>query len=164
MFTPGNSWGFSYSRSFTDLPHGLRVTFTNPEASYQQDTRTVYAEGYDATTATRFESLDLGMVIDPDAAWKLGKYHLSVMYNRPNQYTLQADIEHMVCERGDLIHVAHDVMGWGVAWGRVTGISGADVTLDGIVTLESGKEYKLRIRKDDGTQSVASIATAAGDV
>lgn len=159
MFTPANSWGFSYTRTFADLPHALRVSFTNPEASYQQDTRTVYADGYSAdgaggtTAATRFEELDLRMVTDPDAAWKLGKYHLAVIYYRPNQYTLQADIEHMVCERGDLIHVAHDVTGWGVAWGRVVAINGEEVTLDGPVTLESGKDYAFRIRKDDDTQS-----------
>lgn len=164
MFTPANSWNFSYSRTFADLPHALRVSFTNPEASYQQDVRMVYADGYTAATATRFEELDLRMVIDPDAAWRLGRYHLSVIYNRPNQYTWQADLEHMVCERGDLVHVAHDITGWGVAWGRVKAISGSTVTLDGPVTLEAGKTYAFRIRREDGTQVTETITSAAGDV
>lgn len=164
MFTPANSWGFSYTRSFADLPHALRVSFTNPDASYQQDVRLVYADGYTEANATRFEELDLRMVIDPDAAWRLGRYHLSVIYNRPNQYTFQADIEHMVCERGDLIHVAHDITGWGVAWGRIKAISGSTVTLDGPVTLESGKTYAFRVRRDDGTQVTETITSAAGDV
>lgn len=163
MFTPANSWGFSYSRTFADLPHALRVSFTNPAASYQQDIRVVYADGFDASNATRFESLDLRMVIDPDAAWRLGRYHLAVIYNRPNQYTFQADIEHMVCERGDLVHVAHDITGWGVAWGRVKGISGSTVTLDGPVVLESGKTYVFRIRREDGTQVTETITSAAGE-
>ena len=170
MFTPANSWGFSYTRTFADLPHALRVSFTNPEASYQQDVRIVYADGYSANgagstePATRFEELDLRMVIDPDAAWRLGRYHLSVIYNRPNQYTFQADIEHMVCERGDLIHVAHDITGWGVAWGRIKAISGSTVTLDGPVTLESGKTYAFRVRKEDNTQATETITSAAGEV
>ena len=87
MFTPANSWGFSYSRSFIEPPHALRVSFTNPQANYQQDVRVVYADGYDAGSATRFEELDLRMVTDPDAAWRLGRYHLAVIWNRPNQYT-----------------------------------------------------------------------------
>lgn len=91
------------------------------------------------------------MVVDPDAAWRLGRYHLSVMYNRPNQYTFQADIEHMVCERGDLINVAHDIIGWGVAWGRIKSVSGNIITLDGSVDVEPGKSYVLRVRKQDGT-------------
>lgn len=162
MFTPANSWGFSYSRSFLDPPHALRVKFTNPEANDQQDIRMVYADGYSEANATRFEELDLSMVIDPDAAWRLGRYHLAVIYNRMTQYTLQADIEHMVCERGDLIHVAHDITGWGVAWGRVKAVSGSTVTLDGPVTLESGKTYQFRVRKDDLAQAAVNITSAAG--
>lgn len=164
MFTPANSWGFSYSRSFADLPHALRVSFTNPEASYQQDVRLVYADGYTEATATRFEELDLRMVINPDATWRLGRYHLSVAKHRPNQYTWQADIEHMVCERGDLVHVAHDITGWGVAWGRIKAISGSTVTLDGPVTLEAGKTYAFRVRKPDNTQSTQTITSSAGEL
>lgn len=162
MFTPANSSGFSYSRSFLDPPHALRVKFTNPEANDQQDIRMVYWDGYNASNATRFEELDLSMVIDPDAAWRLGRYHLAVIYNRMTQYTFKADIEHMVCERGDLIHVAHDITGWGVAWGRVKAVSDSAVTLDGPVTLESGKTYQFRIRKDDLTQQAVNITSAAG--
>lgn len=164
MFTPSNSWGFSYSRSFSEPPHALRVKFTNPEANDQQDVRLVYWDGYNAGNATRFEELDLSMVIDPDAAWRLGRYHLAVMWLRPTQYSFQADIEHMVCERGDLVHVAHDITSWGLAWGRVKAVSGTTVTLDGPVTLESGKTYQLRVRgSDDGAQAVATVTSAAGE-
>jgi hypothetical protein len=164
MFTPANSWGFSYSRSFIEPPHALRVKFTNPEANDQQDVRLVYWDGYTSANATRFEELDLSMVIDPDAAWRLGRYHLAVMWNRQTQYSFQADIEHLVCERGDLVHVAHDITSWGLAWGRVKAVSGTTVTLDGPVTLESGKTYQLRVRGEDGGQDIANITTPAGTV
>jgi hypothetical protein len=163
MFTPANSWGFSYSRTFVEPPHALRVKFSNPEANDQQDVRLVYWDGYSAANATRFEELDLSMVIDPDAAWRLGRYHLAVMWLRQTQYTFQADIEHMVCERGDLIHVAHDITSWGLAWGRVKAVSGTTVTLDGPVTLEAGKTYELRVRGADNAQDVATITSAAGE-
>jgi hypothetical protein len=170
MFTPANSWGFSYSRSFAEPPHALRVKFTNPEANDQQDVCLVYWDGYSADgaggtqVATRFEELDLSMVIDPDAAWRLGRYHLAVMWLRPTQYSFQADIEHMVCERGDLINVAHDITGWGVAWGRVKAVSGTSITLDGPVTLEAGKTYQLQVRSGtDGSQATANVTTGAGD-
>lgn len=167
MFTPANSWGFAYSRAFADLPHALRCKFVNPEAGYKQDYVTVYAPGYTAANATRFEELDLGPVVDPDAAWKLGMYHLAVIYNRPTQYVLNADIENMVCERGDMISVAHDVTGWGTAWGRVIAIDGQSITLDGPVTLETGKTYRLRARTVDANTvsvdlGVANITNAAG--
>jgi hypothetical protein len=162
MFTPANSWGFSYSRQFMDLPHALRVKFTNPEANNQQDVRIVYWNGYTAANATRFEDLDLSMVIDPDTAWRLGRYHLAVAYGRLTQYTLSADIEQLVCERGDLVTVAHDITGWGVAWGRIKAVSGATVTLDGPVQLEAGKDYQFRVRKGDLAQVAQTITTGAG--
>lgn len=165
LFTPSNSWGFSYARVFSGLPHALRVKFTNPEANYQQDVRVVYADGYTESNATRFEELDLRMVTDPDAAWRLGRYHLSVAYNRPNTYTLNADIENLVCERGDLVRVAHDITEWGQAWGRVKAVSGdgKTVTLDGPVDLDSGTTYRLQVRKSDGTQAAQNVTTAAAN-
>lgn len=171
MFTPKNSWGFNYSRSFVDLPHALRVKFTNPEASNQQDYRVVYWDGYNAdgsgglTAATRFEELDLSMVIDPDAAWRLGRYHLSVMYCRPTQYTFNADIEHMVCERGDLIQVAHDIIGYGIASGRVKSVSAGRVTLDEPLVPEAGKSYAIRVRRslDDVQGEVSAEALVTWD-
>ena len=170
IFTPANSWGFSYMRVFSDLPHALRVRFTNPEANYQQDEVVAYADGYSAdgaggtTIATRFETLDLAMVVDPDAAWKLGRYHLSVAYNRPNTYTGNADIESIICERGDLVYWAHDITHWGADWGRITAVSsdGLTVTLDGPVTLDSGVTYNFRVRRSDGTQTTGSVTNAAG--
>jgi hypothetical protein len=69
----------------------------------------------------------------------------------------------MVCERGDLIHVAHDITSWGLAWGRVKAVSGTTATLDGPVTLEAGKTYELRIRGADNAQEVATVTSAAGD-
>lgn len=168
MFTPANSSGFSYSRSFLDLPHALRVNFTNPEANYQADVVVVYADGYSAdgsggtTKATRFEQLDAKQVVDPAAAWRLGKYHLSVAYNRPTQYNWTADIEQLVCERGDMVTNAHDITGWGVAWGRIKAVAGAVVTIDGPVTLEAGKTYVFRDRRDDLLQVTQTISSADG--
>lgn len=170
MFTPANSWGFAYTRAFADLPHALRISFTNPEANYQQDVIVAYADGYSAdgaggtTAATRFETLALAMVTDPIAAWKLGVYHLAVGYARPNTYVLNADIENLVCERGDLVYCAHDITQWGSAWGRIkaVGADGKTITLDGPQDLASGATYKLRVRRSDGTQTTATVTTAAG--
>lgn len=170
IFTPANSWGFSYQRAFSDLPHALRVRFTNPAANYQQDEVIVYWDGYSAdgaggtTIATRFETLDLAMVVDPNAAWKLGRYHISVAYNRPNTYTGNADIENIVCERGDLVYWAHDITHWGADWGRITAVStdGLTVTLDGPVTLNAGITYNFRVRRSDGTQTTDSVTQPAG--
>lgn len=163
MFTPANSWGFAYSRSFAQPPHALRVKFKNPDQAGQVDVRTVYWNGFDENNATRFEDLDLRMVDQPDAAWRLARYHLAVMWLRPTQYVLNADIEHLMLERGDLVHVAHDVTGWGAAWGRVVAVSGTTITVDNTVTLEPGKTYQFRVRNGDNTQEAVAITSPAGE-
>jgi hypothetical protein len=153
MFTPANSWGFSYSRAFIEPPHALRVKFTNPQANSQQDYVVVYWDGYDASNATRFDELDLSIVVDPAAAWRLGRYHLAVMHYRMTQYKFTADVEHMVCEVGDLVHAAHAIIGRGLAWGRVKGVVGARVVLEGPFTPEAGKTYGLRVRRATNEQA-----------
>lgn len=161
-FTTANNWDFNYSRSFLPPPHGLRVKFSNPEANYQEDTFTCYADGYTSANATRFEDLDLRMVDDYEAAWKLARYHITVMWKRPTQYTRMVDYEHLVCEVGDLVDNAHELVGWGVATGRLREVAGTTITLDGPVTLESGKTYKLQVRTADNERADAAITTAAG--
>jgi len=162
MFTPANSSNFQFTRLFTLPPHALRVKFTNPEANYQQDVRTVYADGYDASNATRFEELDLSMMVDPGAVWKLARYHLSVAWNRPNTYTWTADVEHLVCEQGDMVTVAHDVISFGLAWGRITAIDNASVTLTEEVTLAAGTTYAAQARLQDGTQVTSNVSAPVG--
>lgn len=159
MFTPKNSSGFNYARAFANLPHALKVTFTNPEANWQKDVAVVYWDGYNAGNATRFEELDLSMVTDPGAAWRLGRYYLAVMYNRPVTYTFVADVENLVCERGDLITVGHDIVGWGVAYGRVKSVNGNSITLDEAVQLDPAKSYVIRVRRSDNVQ-VSAGSTA----
>lgn len=161
-FTAENSWGFGYSRSFLPPPHALRVKFRNPSANYQEDTRTVYWDGYSDANATRFEDLDLRMVDDADAVWRLARYHLAVMWLRPTQYVLNADFENLVCETGDLVHVGHELTGWGVSTGRLRSVSGTTVVLSGPVTLEAGKSYKLQVRNSFNERHDAAITTAAG--
>lgn len=168
MFTPANSWGSNYSRQFIEPPHALRVKFTNPEASDQEDTRLVYWDGYSedgangTIKATKFEELDARQTVDPDAAWHLGRYHLACLWLRPTVYTRQADIEHLVCERGDLVSWSDDIIGWGHAWGRVVAVDGATVTLDGPVELDPSKTYAFRVRKDDVAQVTQTITDGAG--
>lgn len=162
LFTPANSSKFGFQRSFIQPPHALRVTFTNPEAAYQKDEILAYASGYTEANATLFETLDLPMVPDPIAAWKLGMYHLAVGWNRPNNYTLTTDIEGIVAERGDLVNVASDLTQWGDAWGRIVSVSGSTVELDGPVDLLPSTAYNIRVQRSDASQAVFTVTNASG--
>lgn len=166
-FTPRNTFGFQGQKSFDDLPHGLRLRFINRDKDYLQDERLVFDDGYDETTATKYETLELNGVTDPDQAWKDGRYHIATARLRPETYSFHTDIEHIVCTRGDLVRFTHDVPMFGMMSARVKAlaVSGADVTgvtMDAAVTMEAGKNYGVRFRKADGASLVVPVALAAG--
>lgn len=68
-----------------------------------------------------------------------------------------------MCDRGDLIHVVHDVTEWGTGWARVTRVSqdGSGVVsiyLDNEIHRDSGKSYRAQVRRGNGTQTRFDIS------
>jgi hypothetical protein len=181
MFTPRNSSGFGGNRAFPDQVHALRVQFINEEANFQQDERIVYDDGYgdsemvagnpSLVLATNFEQMTLSGCTNADAAWRLGRYHMAVSRLRQNTYSWNADVENLVCSRGDLVGFANDVIGAGLAQGRVKQITLIDpgddlspviqIVLDEKMTLTSGTQYGVRIRKSNGGVVLTAVTPDA---
>lgn len=174
-FTPHNSWGFTGSKAFPDIPHAIRVRFLNRETGYQEDERVVYADGYSAaggggtTAATRFEELQTFGCTDKAQAWKHGRYFWAVGMLRPEVLELSCDFEHLTSNRGDLVLVSHDVPLWGLGSGRVISVqtdgsgNATGVTIDNAVPMETGTDYRIRFRLEDGTSLVKAVTTVEGE-
>lgn len=166
-FTPRNSFGFQAEKAFPDLPHGFRVKFINREKDWQADERIVYDDGYSAENATKFEGLDLVGVTDPAQAWKDGRYHIATARLRPEVFSFNTDIEYIVCTRGDLIRLTHDVLLVGLGAARIKNIADdgenvTAVTVDDAFFIEAEKTYAIRIRKADGISLVKQVFAAPG--
>lgn len=161
-FTPHNSWGFEGVRTLPRSPHAFRVEFANADRGYETDEIIVYNEGYSAANATLFERLELPGVTTGAAVYKLGRFHLAQLRLRPETYTLNADIEHMVCTRGDLVRVSHDVPMWGLGSARIRRrVSDTVIELDEDLPMTAGAAYTLRIRTATGgsvTRGVVPVA------
>lgn len=162
LFTPKNSSGFSGKKIFTNPPHALRISFINELKNYTEDELVVYADGYNINNATLFERIEaFGITRSEQAHW-FGRYWIAVNLLRPEMYHIDVDIDGLVCRRGDLVRVQHDVPRWGIHSGRVRSIatSGSNVTsitLDETCVLEAGKSYAIRGRKADGTLVLANL-------
>ena len=166
-FTPRNTYSFSGNKSFSDLPQALRVRFINRDNGWLQDEQLVYDDGYDATNTTKYETLELPGITSATQAWKDGRYHIATARLRPETYSFCADIEHIVCTRGDLIRFTHDVPLFGLMSARVKAVATSGglttgVTLDAAVTMVSGQNYAVRFRLSDGTSLVQPVVTVAG--
>ncbi len=167
-FTPRNSRNFQSTKIFATRPHGIEVLFPNAATYHQQDKIRVYDDGYSASNATLFETLELPYTTDATQAWKRGRRALFAARLRPEIYSLETDIEHIVCEPGDLVRVTHDVPMWGVSAARVKSLatSGSDttgVTLDAAVPMQGGSSYACRIRLATGDTLVVPVNTLAGN-
>lgn len=168
-FTARNSRGFSGRRVFSRRPHAIVARYIEPAREWSQQQVTVYADGYNAANATEIETIERWGVTSREQAWRDTRYDMAVAELRPDTYELTTDIEHLLCTRGDLVRVTHDVPKWGITAGRITAVTmdgGGNVThlaLDEPVPMETGGAYAVRVRRADASSVVASVVTAAGE-
>lgn len=166
LITPKNSWGYNGMKQFIDLPHALRINFTNASKNWRQDERIVYDDGYDKTNASRFETLDFSYCTDPGQAYREARYHIAVGKLRPEQHRVTMDIENLRCTMGDYVMLSHDVLSIGTGQGRVVSLTGTTtitaITLDEQLALSDTKTYGIRWRRGNtGTIYTAQLQDVA---
>lgn len=145
-FTPRNTRNFAGRILYNEIPDALRIRFFNKNADYREDERIIYDDGFNAANATTFQVIDLPGQTDPNNVYKLGRHYIASARLRPEIFTFEIDVEHLVALRGDLCRLTHDVPGIGQMSGRVVSRSTNTIVLDEPVTREAGKVYTLRVR------------------
>ena len=170
-FTNHNSWGFESTKALPRLPHAFRITINDENLAYQPKEYYVYNYGYgdgtDTTTpATLFETLTLPGVTNADQAKFMARWHLAQIVLRPETYTLNTDFEYLVCQRGDVVKVVHEVPQWGIGSGRIKTIANSTtLVLTEPMYLTAGTNYSILFRTNsqttpDGiTKTLAAITT-----
>lgn len=169
VFTPRNMWDFEGTRDFVRLPHGFKVKFRDRAGGYVASTRVVYDDGYsedgagDTETATVFEQLSLFGCTHADQAYKDGRYNIAVGRLRPERFSWLCAIENLVCQRGDVVRVQHDAALIGLGAARVKAVVGDTIVVDETFLIEADTTYQVRIRLDDGTTAIATVANDPGE-
>lgn len=170
-FTTHNSWGFESTKNLPILPHAFRVTIPDESLAYQPNELIVYNYGYAAKAgngkkaAELFEQLTLPGVTNADQAVRLARWHFAQIKLRPETYTLNVDFEQLVCTRGDLVKVTHDVPRWGTGSGRIKSINGNTLTLTDTLYLETGKTYNILVRTNNlSTSGTGSVTKTIGAI
>lgn len=167
--TPRNSFGFSAEKMFPDLPHAWRVRFANENQDWRNDEYRVYRPGYDRSSATKFETLNLPGVTDPEQVFRLGRFRIYQGILQPERWTFSQDVEFLTYQRGDRVLITHDVLLVGLASGRVktVTVNGSNavtgLTLDEAVTMEAAKEYGLSIRTVAAGTVTGQVVTVVGE-
>ena len=149
-FTPHNSWGFESTKALPKIPDAFRITIQDEADAYQTKELLVYNYNKNSSNAEVFEQLQLPGITNQDQAKFFAKWHLAQLKLRPETYTLNTDFEYLVCNRGDVVRVTHDVPLWGSGSGRIKAINGNQLTLTESIYLETGKQYRVLVRNNAG--------------
>jgi len=164
-FTPRNTRNFAGRILYNEIPDALRIRFFNKDADYREDERVIYDDGFNAANATTFQVIDLPGQTNPDNVYKLGRHYIAAARLRPEIFTFEIDVEHLVALRGDLCRLTHDVPGIGQMSGRVVSRATNTIVLDEPVTREAGKVYTLRVRvTTTGATLALSVAASSTTV
>ena len=160
-FTPHNSWGFESTKILPRIPDAFRITIADEEKGYQANEYRVYNIGKTETNAELFEELNLPGVTNFTQAKHIAQWHMAQLKLRPEIYSLNVDFEYLVCNRGDVVRVTHDVPLWGNGSGRIKSCQtgSATITLTEEIYLESGKTYNIRVRTNLGASVLKSLTT-----
>jgi hypothetical protein len=79
---------------------------------------------------------------------------------RPEVYSLNVDFEYLVCNRGDVVRVTHDVPYWGAGSGRIKNcqVGSSTITLSEEIYIDNNITYNIRVRTNTGASVVKTVS------
>lgn len=132
IFTPRNMKNFAWTRPLAKLPTGLRATFTDIDSNYTANQIIVFDDPahQDATLLSQIQYDGLVNLADVEAraAFDLLQADLRFTF-----YAGVADLEALVCQRGDLVGVQHDVLAAKAGFARIKSIASSAGNITGLV-------------------------------
>lgn len=186
IFTPRNSAGFQWTRAFARVPDGFRVNFRDESRDFESRQITSYRAGASDESGYLEQVTYEGLVTEAEVRAR-AEYDQAQPQARGTFYALDAPAEAIVCRRGDLVGVVHDMLTSQTGAGRVIGIEEADgavtaIILDEAVPVASvedvhavtdwhgvrdvhalGRSTGAAIRRQGGTVTVHPLAPLTGD-
>lgn len=152
IFTPRNTSNFSFARAFTPRPTGLRARFNDSSDDYRESAIIVPDPDAAPDAATKLEEIRYdGLVSEVDAEAR-ALFDLAQLSKRFVFYTVTAPIEVMVCQRGDLVGLQHDVITEHAGFARVK-----DVVLSGTNVVSMALDGTIPVKTRPGIFSIASL-------
>jgi hypothetical protein len=110
VFSPVNSRNFSYQHAFARVPEGLLITYRDEDNDDDQAQVTVSQRDPSIGVQGFFENAAYDGLINVAKVEARALFDLDQANMRSTFYSLETDIESIVCRRGDLIAVQHDVL------------------------------------------------------
>jgi hypothetical protein len=185
IFTPRNSRGFKFEKALPQIPDGLRVTYRRKDIDYANDQVDVFAADVSLAGDDKIESVNYAGIVYPEKVEARAKFDLKQTQLRSTFYSLEAPVQWIVCERGSLVGIQHDVLVYSSASGSIKAVNTSagniiSVALDTEIDIPSNYDMTdipdmlaeddvmtalrlgVAIRRTDGTTSVHEISNTSG--
>ena len=170
LFTPRNSFGYTETVMFADIPDAMAIGFVDKEAGYAENELSIYntKSGNKEKEPDTSQDVSLWGVTDSEQARRLGMYKFAVTKNRPIVHKFSCDFEYLLCSKGDWIKYAGDIALAGLKQGRIAEViyDNGNVTgfvSDEVLPMEAGKSYAVRIRKNNAEIVLYKLKTSPGN-
>ena len=137
------------------LADQIQVGFINKDLGYQVDTVEVNVPN--VVTPINPVKIDIAGITNVTQAGKEANLLAARQYYQRRRITFRTDIEGLVCSRGDVITLSHDLTNWGVS-GRLTAGTTTILTLDRDITFENAGNYYIGIRYPDTTFIIEQVS------
>lgn len=160
VFSRANTSNMKFEKGFARVPAGLIVTYKNYQEDYLDQQLTVNQSNPSVGTTGLYESITYDGIVDETRATIRGQFDLDQANLRSTFYSFETDIESIVCRRGDLVAVQHDVLTLRAGDARIQTVftSGGNITglrLNSIIPCASGTG--VAIRRSGGTVTTHAI-------
>lgn len=129
IFTPRNLQDFQWTRTFAPFIDGFRVKYDDATNLFIEN-EIVVLDPEAFTSGERLEDIRYETIVSQADATRRALFDLKQARRRLVFYSGTADIENLVCRRGDLVGVTHDILSSEVWAARVvsTITSGGNIT------------------------------------
>jgi hypothetical protein len=148
IFSMRNLSSFRWEKAFPRLPDGFRVIFNNRDIDFAEDEVIVLRNGINPEAADRLEETRYAGMVTTDEVTRRAEFDLAQLAERSTFYYGNADAESIVCRRGDLVGVQHDIISHWAGSARIMSVirDGDDVTglvLDGSVPAPGSARFLM---------------------
>lgn len=118
IFTPRNMAGFQWTKGFANVPEGLRVSYRDKARDYALEQVSVFRAGHSDDNG-RVEQVTYEGLVEPAEVTLRARYDQAQAVHRNTFYSWRAPAEAIICRRGDLIGLQHDMLSAWSGAGRV---------------------------------------------
>jgi hypothetical protein len=187
IFSRRNSNNMRFEKSFARVPAGLTVTYRDEQLDDDQAQITVYQSDPTNSDLSLLENIAYDGLTTAAKATARAQFDLDQANLRSTFYYIDTDVESIVCQRGSLIGVEHDVLsnyagdGYIVSKqtsaGNITGVTldaeipitteddmHAETDLHGVTDMHTvGCTTGIVIRRTDATLSTHTLSNVTGE-